>query len=82
MEMFKHMGMAHRVDEVRAVCPGNLFHLKGIDLPIEQMPTPRFSAPEEHAERRVIVGLIGIDVVVSTADDFTSVTSFVKMERQ
>ena len=42
MEMFDHMGMAHRVDEVRAVCPGNLFHFKGIDLPPEQMPTLDF----------------------------------------
>ena len=38
MEMFDHMGIAPRVDEVRAVCPGNLFHFRGIDLPHEQMP--------------------------------------------
>jgi 2-polyprenyl-6-methoxyphenol hydroxylase-like FAD-dependent oxidoreductase len=42
MEMFDHMGIAHRVDEVRAICPGNLFHLKGIDLPPDQMPTLDF----------------------------------------
>jgi NADPH-dependent dioxygenase len=38
IEMFDHMGIAHRIDEVREVCPGNLFHFKGIDLPADQQP--------------------------------------------
>jgi 2-polyprenyl-6-methoxyphenol hydroxylase-like FAD-dependent oxidoreductase len=42
MEMFDHIGIAHRVEEVRAVCPGNLFHFKGISLPPAQMPTLDF----------------------------------------
>lgn len=38
MEMFDHMGIAYRVEEVREVCPGNLFHFKGVDLLPDQQP--------------------------------------------
>jgi FAD binding domain len=33
MEMFDRMGIAHRVEEVRAVRPGNLFHFKADRFP-------------------------------------------------
>lgn len=29
MEMFDHIGLAHRIDELRELCPGNLFFFKG-----------------------------------------------------
>lgn len=29
--MFDHIGIAHRIDELREVCPGNLFFFKGIE---------------------------------------------------
>ncbi|MDB5576362.1 MAG: Pentachlorophenol monooxygenase [Bradyrhizobium sp.] len=29
--MFDHIGIAHRIDELREVCPGNLFFFKGLD---------------------------------------------------
>ena len=31
MEMFDHMGIAERIDDLREVCPGNRFHFKGSD---------------------------------------------------
>jgi FAD binding domain len=42
VEMCNHMGIAHRAEEVRAVCPGNLFHFKRINLPVERVPTLHF----------------------------------------
>src|ERR1700730_12599894 len=42
METFHRMGMAHRAGTVGTICPVNLFHFKGIDLPLEQMPTLDF----------------------------------------
>lgn len=41
-EMLEHMGLADRVRKVTAPCPGNRFHLHGVDLPEEQMPVLDF----------------------------------------
>jgi glycine/D-amino acid oxidase-like deaminating enzyme len=58
--MCNHMGIAHRVEEVRAVCPGNLFHFRGIDLPVERMPTldfRRLRNRRHNYARRAVDGL-------------------------
>ena len=31
MEMFEHIGVAHRIEEVSLPCPGNVYHFEGLD---------------------------------------------------
>lgn len=38
MEMFDHQGLAARIDELREICPGNLFHFKEMPLAKSQAP--------------------------------------------
>jgi 2-polyprenyl-6-methoxyphenol hydroxylase-like FAD-dependent oxidoreductase len=38
MEMFDHMGIAERIEDLREICPGNRFHFKGVPLSEDQMP--------------------------------------------
>jgi NADPH-dependent dioxygenase len=40
MEMFEHIGVAHRLEEVCLPCPGNVYHFAG--LPEEQLPRTDF----------------------------------------
>jgi NADPH-dependent dioxygenase len=42
MEMFDHMGIAERIEDLREICPGNKFHFKGVPLSEEQMPVLDF----------------------------------------
>ena len=30
MEMFEHIGVAHRIEEVSPPCPGNVYHFEGL----------------------------------------------------
>ncbi|MGH8596008.1 MAG: FAD-dependent monooxygenase, partial [Gammaproteobacteria bacterium] len=43
LEMFDHMGVVDRIDELREICPGNLFHFKEVPLGREQAPTLDFT---------------------------------------
>ena len=42
MEMFDHLGLASRIDELREVCPGNRFHFRELSLSPEESPTLDF----------------------------------------
>lgn len=42
MEMFDHIGIAARIDELRELCPGNLFHFKDCPLEAERAPVLDF----------------------------------------
>lgn len=42
MEMFDHMGLASRIDELREVCPGNRFHFPELSLGSNQSPVLDF----------------------------------------
>ena len=41
-EMLEHIGIAHKIQEVNAFCPGNRFHIDGLDIPQEEMPVLDF----------------------------------------
>ncbi len=41
-EMLEHIGIAHKILEVNAFCPGNRFHIDGINIPQEDMPVLDF----------------------------------------
>ena len=41
-EMLEHIGIAHKILEVNAFCPGNRFHIDGLNVPQEDMPVPDF----------------------------------------
>lgn len=43
MEMFDHMGIASRIDELREICPGNRFHFRELDLAPERTPVLDFT---------------------------------------
>jgi 2-polyprenyl-6-methoxyphenol hydroxylase-like FAD-dependent oxidoreductase len=38
LEVLEHIGIAHRILEVNAVCPGNRFHIEEMGLAPEEMP--------------------------------------------
>jgi NADPH-dependent dioxygenase len=40
MEMFEHIGVAHRLEEVCLPCPGNVYHFQG--MPADQLPRTDF----------------------------------------
>jgi 2-polyprenyl-6-methoxyphenol hydroxylase-like FAD-dependent oxidoreductase len=40
MEMFEHIGVAHRLEEVCLPCPGNIYHFQG--MPEDQLPRTDF----------------------------------------
>lgn len=40
MEMFEHIGLAHRLEQVSLPCPGNVYHFRGV--PTEQAPRTDF----------------------------------------
>lgn len=42
MEMFDHMGLAHRIEELREICPGNIFHFYGADVSEDKIPVLDF----------------------------------------
>lgn len=41
-EMLEHIGIAHKFEEVNARCPGNRFHIEGLDMPEKEMPVLDF----------------------------------------
>ncbi len=41
-EVLEHIGIAHRVLEVNAFCPGNRFNIEEMDLPLDEMPVLDF----------------------------------------
>ena len=41
-EMLEHIGIAHKILEVNAFCPGNRFHIDGLNIPQEDMPVLDF----------------------------------------
>jgi len=43
MEMFDHMGLAHRVEELREICPGNIFRFLGANISDDKIPILDFS---------------------------------------
>jgi NADPH-dependent dioxygenase len=48
MEMFEHIGVAHRLEEVCLPCPGNVYHFQG--LPADEVPRTDFRAlPSRYA---------------------------------
>lgn len=48
MEMFEHIGVAHRLEEVCLPCPGNVYHFQG--MPEDQLPRTDFRAlPSRYA---------------------------------
>jgi 2-polyprenyl-6-methoxyphenol hydroxylase-like FAD-dependent oxidoreductase len=48
MEMFEHIGVAHRLEEVCLPCPGNVYHFQG--LPPDQLPRTDFrTLPSRYA---------------------------------
>ncbi len=48
MEMFEHIGVAHRIEEVSLPCPGNVYHFQG--LPESECPRTDFrSLPSRYA---------------------------------
>jgi 2-polyprenyl-6-methoxyphenol hydroxylase-like FAD-dependent oxidoreductase len=48
MEMFEHIGVAHRLEEVCLPCPGNIYHFQG--MPEEQLPRTDFrTLPSRYA---------------------------------
>jgi 2-polyprenyl-6-methoxyphenol hydroxylase-like FAD-dependent oxidoreductase len=48
MEMFEHIGVAHRLEEVSLPCPGNVYHFQG--MPENQLPRTDFRAlPSRYA---------------------------------
>ena len=49
MEMFDHMGVASRIDELREICPGNRFHFRELDLAARaDVPVLDFTRLPEH----------------------------------
>ncbi len=48
MEMFEHIGVAHRLEEVCLPCPGNIYHFQG--MPADQLPRTDFrTLPSRYA---------------------------------
>jgi 2-polyprenyl-6-methoxyphenol hydroxylase-like FAD-dependent oxidoreductase len=48
MEMFEHIGVAHRLEEVCLPCPGNVYHFQS--LPVDQLPRTDFrTLPSRYA---------------------------------
>lgn len=41
-EMFEHIGIAHRFEEVNTFCPGNRFHIEGLGIAVDEMPVLDF----------------------------------------
>jgi len=41
-EAFEHIGIAHKITEVNAFCPGNRFHIEGMNIAEEDMPVLDF----------------------------------------
>lgn len=42
MEMFDHIGVAPRLQEMQEICPGNRFHFKGLDMKEDEVPATDF----------------------------------------
>lgn len=42
MEMFDHIGVAPRLQELLEICPGNRYHFKGLELAENRIPTTDF----------------------------------------
>jgi NADPH-dependent dioxygenase len=42
MEMFEHIGIAHRLEEVSLMCPGNVYHFPGTGMADEDKPRTDF----------------------------------------
>ncbi len=42
MEMFEHIGVAPKLQELQEICPGNRFHFKGLDIPHQDVPATDF----------------------------------------